>query len=152
MTFEREEIADALRRFEAAAGEAGRTGDWRPWVERFTPDVHYIEHHYGEFHGRDEVLAWIAPTMAAWPMSQMRAFPWEWHVIDVERGWVVGEVQNVFADPGDGRLYQSPNWTRLAYAGDGLFSCEEDVYNPANFATVVKDWMKAWATHHPDPA
>ena len=35
MAFEREEIAAAFRRFSAAANEAGRTGDWRPWVERF---------------------------------------------------------------------------------------------------------------------
>ncbi len=27
--------------------------------------------------------------------------------------------------------------TVLHYAGDGLFSYEEDVYNPANFAPVV---------------
>ena len=36
MSFTHQEIADALEQFRAAADEAGRTGDWRPWVERFT--------------------------------------------------------------------------------------------------------------------
>jgi hypothetical protein len=151
MGFERDEIAAARERFEAAANEAGQTGDWRPWAEMFTPDVRYIEHYYGEFHGREAVLEWITPTMTAWPFTHMRDFTWDWHVIDVERGWVLGEIRNGFVDPGDGKPYQSPNWTRLVYAGDGLFSVEEDVYNPANFGTVVTDWLKAWSTHHPDP-
>ena len=151
MGFDREEIVDALERFTAAANEAGRTGDWRPWAERFTPDVHYIEHFYGEFHGRDAVLEWITPTMTAWPFTHMREFPWDWYTVDLDRGWVIGQVQNRFDDPGDGGVYQSINWTRLVYAGDGLFSCEEDVYNPASFGTVVTAWLDAWAAHQPEP-
>ena len=34
-------------------------------------------------------------------------------------------------------------WTRLKYAGDGLFSLEEDIYNPANFATLLERWEAA---------
>ena len=36
------------------------------------------------------------------------------------------------------------------YAGDGLFSSEEDVYNPADFQPAVDGWLAAWRTHHPD--
>ena len=44
----------------------------------------------------------------------------------------------------DGRAYGFPNWSRLVYAGNGLFSSEEDVYNPARDAPrVVGEWMKA---------
>ena len=39
----------------AAAQEAGRTGDWRPWAEMFTEDAQYIEHHYGTFDGREAI-------------------------------------------------------------------------------------------------
>ena len=151
MAFERDEIAAAFRQYSEAADEAGRTGDWRPWVERFTPDVRYIEHHYGEFHGREAVLEWITATMTVWPFTHMREFPWDWYTIDAEQGWVVGQVENRFVDPGDGQVYQGANWTRLVYAGDGLFSCEEDVYNPAHFGSVVKAWLDAWAAHHTDP-
>jgi hypothetical protein len=150
MPYSRDEIQGAFDRFVSAAAEAGRTGDWRTWVECFTPDVRYVEHLYGEFEGRDAVLAWITETMSAWPFTHMREFPWDWYTIDPEQGWVVGQVENRFVDPGDGGVYESPNWTRLVYAGDGLFSSEEDVYNPSRFAPVVESWLAAWAAHHPD--
>lgn len=150
MGWDREEIEAAFEAFRHAADEAGRTGDWAPWVERFTPDVRYVEHLYGEFHGREAVLAWITETMGAWPFSEMRLFPWDWYTIDAEQGWVVGQVRNRFTDPGDGEVYDAANWTRLVYAGDGLFSSEEDVYNPAEFAPMVQGWLAAYAAHHPE--
>jgi hypothetical protein len=147
---DRGEIEEAFERFRSAAAEAGRTGDWEPWVACFTPDVHYVEHLYGEFHGRDAVRTWIEATMNRWPFTHMQLFPWDWHTVDAEQGWVVGQVQNRFVDPGDGEVYTAPNWTRLVYGGDGLFSSEEDVYNPSEFAPVVEGWLAAWAIHHPD--
>src|SRR5207245_5511944 len=148
--FTREEIQAAFDRYVAAADEAGRTGDWRPWVERFTPDVHYIEHLFGEFHGRDALLAWITKTMRTWPFTHMQIFVWDWYTIDLERGWVIGQVENRFVDPGDGKTYQAANWTRLVYAGNGLFSLEEDVYNPASFAPMTEAWLAAMAASHPN--
>lgn len=150
MGWDRAEIEDAFEAYQAAANEAGRTGDWRPWVERFTPDVHYIEHLYGEFHGREAVLAWITKTMSAWPFTEMQLFPWDWYTVDAEQGWIVGQVENRFIDPGDGQVYEGANWTRLVYAGDGLFSSEEDVYNPAHFGPMLEGWLAAYAAHHPD--
>jgi hypothetical protein len=149
MGYPLEEIEAAFHRYQEAAAESGRTGDWEPFVQCFTDDVDYIEHHYGRFKGHDEVRAWIVPAMTTWPVDHMRQFPWNWHVIDAERGWVVGEVANVMDDPGDGRSYQAANWTRLVYAGGGRFGLEEDVYNPAEFATMITDWVKAWKAHHP---
>ena len=150
MPYTRDEIAAAFDRYKEAAAEAGRTGNWRPWVECFTPDVHYIEHLYGEMHGRDQVLAWITKTMSAWPFDHMTEYPWDWYTIDAEQGWVVGQVENRFADPGDGSVHEAANWTRLVYAGDGLFASEEDVYNPAEFEPVVTAWLEAWKANHPD--
>ncbi len=152
MSFDRAEIEEAFDRFRAAADHGGATGDWTPWVECFTPDVHYVEHLYGEFHGRDEVLTWITRTMGAWPFTHMQLFPWDWYTIDSEQGWVVGQVENRFVDPGDGSVHEAANWTRLLYAGDGLFSQEEDVYNPSDFAPAVEGFLAAWAAnHHEDP-
>ena len=45
----------------------GRTGDWRPWVECFTPDLHYIEHLYGTLGGREAIRTWIHETMQTPP-------------------------------------------------------------------------------------
>jgi hypothetical protein len=44
-------------------------------------------------------------------------------------------------DPGDGSVHQAANITILHYAGGGKWSHEEDVYNPAHFATMVKGWQ-----------
>jgi hypothetical protein len=148
MPFTRDEIQRAFDHYREAAVHAGATGDWTGFAGCFTDDVHYIEHHYGVFHGRQAVLDWIAPAMADWPLNEMKYYPWDWYVIDEEHGWVVGQVANVMADPGDGHTYQAINWTRLVYAGGGLFSEEEDVYNPTEFASMVGDWMKAWKAHH----
>lgn len=150
MAFTRAEIQSAFNHYVATANEAARTGDWRPWVECFTPEVKYIEHHFGDFHGREALLQWITKTMTVWPFTQMQYFPWDWYTIDEDQGWVVGQIENRFVDPGDGKTYQTANWTRLVYAGDGLFSSEEDVYNPARFGPMVEAWLAAWAKHHPD--
>ena len=148
--FSEDEIQEAFDRYRAAADEAGRTGDWRPWVECFTPDVHYVEHALGTFEGREAVLEWIEGTMGQFPFTHMQLFPWDWWTIDAEQGFVIGQLQNRFVDPGDGSVWQGANWTRLVYAGDGLFSEEEDMYNPSAFLPVVQGWLEAWGKHHPD--
>ena len=150
MEYTCEEIQAAFDRFVAAAAEGGRTGDWTAWSECFVPDVTYVEHHYGEMHGREEVRSWITETMEQWPFNHMQEFPWDWYTIDAEQGFVVGQVENRMLDPGDGKVYEAANWTRLNYAGDGMFSSEEDVYNPAHFAPMVTNWLAAYAAAHPD--
>jgi hypothetical protein len=51
------------------------------------------------------------------------------------------------ADPGDGSVHEEPNITILRYAGDGLFSNEEDVYNPARYLPMVQAWAKIADAH-----
>ena len=131
MGFRRAEIEAAFRHYQEVAAAAAVNQDWSAWVECFTPDVHYIEHLYGEMNGREEVLTWINRTMNAWPFTHMQLYPWDWFTIDAAQGWVVGQVENRFIDPGDGQVYEAANWTRLVYAGDGLFSSEENSPLPA---------------------
>jgi len=139
----REELQQAHDHYLEVAQEAGRTGDWRAWANMFTEDVTYVEHHYGTFEGREALLAWITDTMSTWPNSEMKEFPHDWCICDEERGWWVCQIENRFVDPGDGEVYEAANITVLKYAGNGLFSSEEDAYNPANFAPVVKSWIAA---------
>ena len=141
--FSREEIAEAFARYQEVAATAGRTGDWNPWADLFTPDATYVEHLYGEFHGREAIRAWITRTMAEPPGSQMPEFPIEWWLIDEDRDRVVCWVWNRMEDPGDGSIHQEGNITLLDYAGDGLWSREEDVYNPARFVPMLERWQAA---------
>ncbi len=139
----REELQEAHDRYVEAAYEAGRTHDWSIWADRFTDDATYVEHHYGDFAGKAAITKWITTTMGEWPNSEMTEFPHNWCVCDEERGRWICEIENRFDDPGDGKVYEASNITILTYAGDGKFSCEEDVYNPATFAPVVKAWIDA---------
>ena len=141
----RAEIEDAFARYQEAAAAAGATGDWNGWADLFTDDATYIEHHYGTLHGREEIRRWIDQTMSSPPGSDMPSFPVEWYVVDEERGWVVCQVWNRMADPGDGSVHQEYNFTRLKYAGDGRWSYEEDIYNPLRFGEMVKGWYEAKA-------
>jgi hypothetical protein len=146
-TWDRAELQEAHDRFIAVANQSAAAGDWGPWVEMFTADAQYIEHHYGKFHGRAEILAWISATMAQWPNTEMTTFPHDWCVCDEDGGRWICQIENRFNDPGDGQIYQASNITILTYAGNMQFSSEEDVYNPMTFAPVVKAWMAAKEAH-----
>ena len=141
--FSREEIEDAFHTYRKTALHAGTTGDWDAWADLFTEDATYIEHLFGTFGGREAIRRWITTTMVKDPNPRMKYFPWEWYMIDEERGWVVGQVWNRMEDPGDGSVHQAYNFTLLKYAGDGKWSFEEDVYNPAHFGQMLKGWFEA---------
>ena len=143
MGWSRDELERAFADYQAAGAEAGRTGDWSKWPDIFTEDCEYIEHMYGTFHGRQAVYDWIMETMHQSPNDEMTSFPIEWYVIDEERGWVICSVLNRMDDPGDGTVHEEANWTKLHYAGNGLFDYEEDMYNPNDFGEMIKGWLEA---------
>jgi len=139
-TWRRDELEQAFAHYEATARSAAETGDWNQWADLFTVDAEYVEHLYGTMHGREDIRAWITKTMSTYPGNAMVAFPVEWSILDPDRGWVACQIWNRMADPGDGSIHQAYNFTLLKYAGDGLWSSEEDIYNPAHFATMITAW------------
>ncbi len=139
----REELESAFDRYQVAALKGASTGDWNDWVGCFTPDATYIEHQDGNFWGREAILKWITDLMSPWPAREMTAFPVSWYTIDEDKGWIICEVRNRMNDLGDGRIYEETNITILHYAGEGLFSCEVDIYNPRRFGTMFRDWVAA---------
>lgn len=140
--FTRAELAEAFATFEATVDAAARTRDWDAWVAHYTPDVDYIEHAMGTMKGRDEVREWIYRTMTAFPGSHMTAFPSLWSVIDEERGRVIVELDNPMRDPGDGTIISATNISIVTYAGDGMWSRQEDIYNPLRFLAAGMKWCK----------
>jgi len=136
----RAELEEAFAAYRHVALDCGESGDWNAWTDLFAPDATYVEHHYGTMGGREAIRTWINKTMAEYPGKLMPHFPVEWYVIDEDRGWVVCQIWNRMNDPGDGSVHQAYNFTLLKYAGDGLWSYEEDIYNPATFATMIGEW------------
>ena len=142
MPYDRLELEEQFLAYQARGREAAASHDWNPWADQFTEDATYVEHLYGSFEGREAIRRWITRTMTSFPGVRMPLFPVNWHVIDTERGWVVCEVANRMEDPGDASVHEASNITILHYAGDGLWSREEDVYNPALFMSMIKSWCR----------
>ena len=143
----RAELETAFQHYQDEVDRIAGSGDWSRFADLFTEDATYREHAYGDFSGREEIRHWIVETMTTFPGSEMPRFPIEWHVVDEERGRIVCEVWNDLADPGDGERHGASNITILTYAGDGLWSCEEDVYNPATFLRATRRWAKVADRH-----
>jgi uncharacterized protein (TIGR02246 family) len=142
-TWTRAELESAFEGYQRTVEKATATGDWNLFADMFTEDATYIEHAYGNFSGREQIREWVVRTMTSFPGSHMTEFPAAWYTIDEERGWVICEIRNPMRDPGDGTLHEASNLTILHYAGDGLWSCEEDVYNPMKFLKMAKKWCRA---------
>lgn len=139
----REAFADYGRRVE----EFRTSGEWAGFADLFTPDADYVEHAFGTFKGRDQIRRWILDTMGAYPGNVMTGFPVGWSVVDVENSRIVCEIRNLMPDLGDGIVREAGNITILTYAGDGLWSREEDVYNPAHFLELGLQWARAAEQH-----
>ncbi|MFI9531782.1 nuclear transport factor 2 family protein [Nocardia fusca] len=138
----RKELETAFRTWQttvarAAAGE----GSWREFVDLFTPDAEYHEQMVGVLKGHDAIWAWVEPTLAQFPGSAMTSFPVHWHLIDDVNGVIVVKLNNLMRDPGDGARMGADNISILTYAGNGKFSKEEDIYDPAEFNELVPAWI-----------
>ena len=129
--------------FKSVSDHCAQTGDYNPFADLFTEDCVYIEHVFGEMHGREAVRAWIVPLMASYPNNQMIKYTHDWVYFNAQDAEMVFCARTHMTDLGDGQDYSATNWTRLKYAGGGLFCFEEDIYNPANFVALIARWEAA---------
>lgn len=140
--FSRAELEAAFVIFEQTVAGAAASRDWDAWVGHYTPDVDYVEHAMGTMKGRDEVRSWINRTMTSFPGSHMTSFPALWSVFDDQTARVICELDNPMRDPGDGTIISATNISIITYAGDGLWSRQEDIYNPMRFLQAGMTWCK----------
>ncbi|HWJ82558.1 MAG TPA: nuclear transport factor 2 family protein [Nocardioides sp.] len=145
--FSAAEIRSAYAAFHQQVEKIVATGDWSGYADLFTEDAVYVEHAMGTFRGREEIREWAVRTMTAYPGRVMTGFPLAWQVVDEETSRLVCEVRNPMPDPGDGTMLEEPNITIMTYAGDGLFSREEDVYNPLRFHAMAMRWARIARDH-----
>lgn len=135
MAFSPEEVRAAYDNFVAV----GDSGDWEAWADLHTKDGVWVEHHLGTFHGRDAIKKAIVEVMTQAP-SDMR-FPVEWVMIDGDQ--VVYYPWQELPHPTGGEPFRFGCVTILKYAGDGQFSYQEDLYNPAEGERVFGAWIAA---------
>ena len=94
-------------------------------------------------HGRQAVRQRIIPLTSTYPNTKMVKYTHDRVYFDTRTAEMVFCARTHMADRGDGMDYTATNWTRLKCAGDGLFSLEEDIYNPANFIALIQRWKAA---------
>ena len=136
MSVDPAEVRAAYENFVAV----GDSGDWSAWADLHTVDGVWVEHHLGRFEGREAIRTAITTVMRQAPSSMH--FPVEWVVIDGTR--VVYYPWQVLPDPtGGDTVYRFGCVTILEYGGDGQFSYQEDVYNPAEGEQVFGAWIAA---------
>lgn len=132
--FAPEEVLQAFDRFL----EMQERDDWEATIHTFTSDGVYDECHAGRMVGHDAIRAWLIPAMepcAGW------TYPERWRAVDGNRiayGW----WNRLPGQRPDGSYYQFMGTSLKVYAGDGLFSYHEDVYNMNACTEVIGDWHK----------
>ena len=147
MTYSAAEIEEAYAVFHGHVERFATSGEWHGFADLFTEDATYEEHALGTFAGREEIRAWAVRTMTSFPGNTMTSFPIAWHVVDAPTSRVICDVRNLMPDPGDGSAHEASNLTILTYAGHGLWSREEDVYNPMRFAKMSVRWARIARDH-----
>lgn len=146
-TFTSEEIIEAYAAMHRSVAGYAQSGEWDDFALHFTPDAEYVEHAFGTFRGRAEIRTWAVDTMTGFPGRVMTGFPLAWQVVDTPTARLICEVRNLMPDPGDGSVHEESNLTIMTYAGDGLFSREEDIYNPMRFASMSVRWARVAQQH-----
>lgn len=140
MEIARAEVESAFRRY-------WTTGcideDWAAWPDRLTEDVEYVEHVYGEMHGREQVRAWIVGLMAE--RADVHAVL-DWYLISGRR-LVLSMTNRYYHPEPDGRPFDFPGLTVLGYAGDGLFGYQEDYWSQRLATTAYLAWTDAVRRH-----
>jgi len=135
MQFDEAEVRAAYENFVAV----GDSGDWSAWADLHTVDGVWVEHHLGTFRGREAIRTAIVDVMASAPPTM--SFPVEWVIIDGNR--VVYYPWQVLPHPSGGEDIRFGCVTILEYAGDGQFSYQEDLYNPADGVAAFTEWIAA---------
>jgi ketosteroid isomerase-like protein len=112
--------------------------DWPDLAELFTEDAVYIDPAWGRIEGRDEIRQFMHESMVG---LEDWSFPVEYTAIDGDTV-VIKWFQILPGTRADGSPYVQSGYSTLVYAGDGMFSYEEDVLNMAH---VLEDLAaSAW--------
>jgi len=142
--FTRDEVDEAFQHFYRLGCVVE---DWTGWADLFTDDARYVEHFWGELHGRDEIRAWIDPVMSGVPEIYTVL---EWYMVDGDR--VVWRMQNRRDNPDpDGPPYFDFAGLSVAeYAGDGAWSYEEDYWDVRGARETAEGYAAACRAMQPD--
>ena len=131
--FERSEIEKTLSRYVDLRSEIDLGHNpWTDLCDFYTEDCVYIDPAWGRVVGRDSIRAFMVESMTGLEGWQ---FPVEFTAVSGDNA-AVKWLQILPGSRPDGSQYVQTGWSRLVYAGDGLFRYQEDTLNMAH---VIED-------------
>jgi len=147
-SFPRDEMQEMVRRWVAANGEAGHSGDWSKMSRFYTDDAIYSWNtgQRWEFvaRGRQQIHDWAFGSEMAG--LEHWTYPYVRTLIDDEKGEFLGFWRQLapVKDP-DGKQYEiagtGGSWFR--YAGDFKWSWQRDFFDHINAGAVFGAMMQA---------
>ena len=108
---------------------------WDALAEFFTDDASFVDPAWGRIDGLANIKTFLVESMAG---LEDWSFPHEWLVVEGER-LVAGWQNRLPGQRADGTPYEATGVSILAYAGDGLFSYEEDVLNIVHVTELIRE-------------
>jgi len=144
-TYSRGEVEEAFAHFYHLGCVAE---DWAGWADLFTDDARYVEHFWGEMHGRDEIRAWIHPVMCGVPEIYTVL---DWYMVDGDK--VVWSMQNRRDNPepgGSPAYFDFPGLSVARYVGDGRWDYEEDYWDVRGARSTAQAYAEICARVQPD--
>ncbi|MEI8336242.1 MAG: nuclear transport factor 2 family protein [Actinomycetes bacterium] len=131
--FERSEIEETLSRYVDLRSEIDLGHNaWTDLCDFYTEDCVYIDPAWGRVEGRESIRAFMVESMTGLEGWQ---FPVEFTAVSGD-DCAVKWLQILPGTRSEGSSYVQTGWSRLVYAGDGLFRYQEDSLNMAH---VIED-------------
>lgn len=130
-------------RHAAEKGEA----QWCEIADLFTEDAEFYDSSWGRHQGRENLRQFLIDSMAG---IENWTFPVQWQMIEGNR-LLARWVNRLPGQRKDGTHFDVPAFTTLIYAGNGLFSWEEDLYDTAHLHEVIAEsgWQPGKGFHLP---
>ena len=138
----RDELEREWARYQQVALECGPAIDWDPFCDLYTEHAVMVIPGGMRIGGRDAMKHWYREAFSAEPLKYLWYYPVEWYMIDEDRGWVSCQFWCRMADPGDGSIHEFKCFSLLKYAGDGLWSFEEDLWDPGDMEASLAASLK----------
>lgn len=143
--FPKREVEEAFQHYWRLGGAGER---WAEFAELYTPDAVLIDRVIeGVKRGRDEIRAYLERVM----LNEMPALYtiYDWHTI--EGNTVTNGMINRFDNPDpNGAPLDFHGVTVQIYAGDGLWSWQEDYYSWTGMQHVRSEYERLCKLHDPD--
>ena len=141
--FTRDEIEQQWAHYQKVARRCGPANDWDEFADLYTEDATMAVSGGLRIGGREAIRRWYREAFREEPMRWLHYYPVEWYIVDEQRGWIACQFWNRMADPGDGSIHEFACFSLLKYAGDGLWSHEEDKFDPAEMKAAMDGWVEA---------